>query len=138
MERALENSFQKENCNTSNYQGGTTSTTLKKKKKPVKKVSVSNRPVQIEYRQTDKWEAVNDMVQKAGFGVLDIHPEIGPREEGLIGIMYTMLREVQMLRSKVQNGDHPEIGRLDKENYQLRALSQKQEQTMFVIIDAHY
>lgn len=78
------------------------------------------------------------MVQKAGFGLLDIHPEIGPREEGLIGIMYMMLREVQMLRSKVQNGDHPEIGRLDKENTQIRAQSQKQEQTIFVIIDAHY
>jgi hypothetical protein len=44
MERALENSFQKENFNTSNYQGGTTSTSLKKKKKTIKKVSVSNRP----------------------------------------------------------------------------------------------
>jgi hypothetical protein len=42
MERALETSFQKENCNTTaNYQG----TTLKKKKKATKKVSVSNRPV---------------------------------------------------------------------------------------------
>jgi len=129
MERALENSFQKENCNTSNYQG-TSSTTLKKKNKTdkaTKKVSASHRTLQIEYRQADKWQAVNDMVQKAGFGVLDIHPEIGPREEGLIGIMYMMLREVQMLRSKVQNGDHPEIGRLDKENSQIRALSQKQE-----------
>jgi hypothetical protein len=102
------------------------------------KVLVSNKPLQIDYKQADKWQAVNDMVQKAGFGVLDIHPEIGPREEGLIGIMYMMLREVQSLRLKVQNRDHPEIGRLDKENSQLRALSQKQEQTIFVIIDAHY
>ena len=67
------------------------------------------------------------MLQKAGFAQLDIHPEIGPREESLIGIMYMMLREVQILRSKVQNGDHPEIGRLEKENFQLRAQSQKHE-----------
>jgi hypothetical protein len=47
MERALENSFQKENCNTS-YNQGTISTTLKKKKKTDKatmKISVSNRPL---------------------------------------------------------------------------------------------
>ena len=67
------------------------------------------------------------MVQKAGFGLLDIHPEIGPREESLIGIMYMMLREVQILRSKLQNGDHPEIGRLEKENSQLRLQIPKQE-----------
>jgi hypothetical protein len=67
------------------------------------------------------------MLHKAGLGQLDIHPEIGPREESLIGTMYLMLREVQILRSKVQNGDHPEIGRLEKENSQLRAQSQKHE-----------
>ena len=124
MERALEHSFQKENCNTSNYQG---TTTMKKKKKTDKKFSASHRPLQIEYKQADKWQAVNEMLQKAGLGQLDIHPEIGPREESLIGIMYMMLREVQILRSKVQNGDHPEIGRLEKENSQLRAQSQKHE-----------
>ena len=44
--------------------------------------------------QADKWQAVNEMLHKAGFGQFDIHPEIGPREESLIGIMYMMLREV--------------------------------------------
>ena len=68
MERALENSFQKENCNTSNYQGTTTLKKKKKTDKATKKVSVSHRTLQIEYRQADKWQAVNEMLQKAGLG----------------------------------------------------------------------
>ena len=88
-----------------------------------KKLSVTKRPnpMQIDYQQADKWQTINDMVQKAGFTMLDIHPVIGPREESLIGSMYMMLREIQTLRSKIQNGDHPELARIEKENIQLKA-----------------
>ncbi len=88
----------------------------------------------MQYDQPDKWITINELLAKGNFQLIDLQGS-GPVEASVIAVLYTLIREVQILTNKLNHSDIPEMAKLEKELENSRQLVLKHEQTIFV---SHY
>ncbi len=110
MERSL---IHDENVNTANM---ALKPRKKKKVKPARQTwgEVNTSSMRADPSNADKWSKINDLLNELGVMPISLS-DSGPQEETLIFSTYTLIREVQTLRKRVELGDFTQITKLEQQ-----------------------
>ena len=84
----------------------------------------------VECTERDKWLKLNDLLSQQGMPIIDTGN--GASEASIIMTLYTLLRENQTLRKKVEIGDFSLVKNLERDLEGQNMANLKLEQTVFV------